>query len=221
VKFTLTYDGSLPPSANKSKKGKKWEIRKAFDPQLRDLWANHPALHEIEREGRYYPIGGAPLTQVHHLRRDEVWQQPNFLEELARNGDPRVIDLCESIDKHGAWFRPLIRESFALHCGLKILFLRRETPGRVYQGGDVDGRIKTLLDALTMPQHVEQVLEKTGDKLNPIYCLLEDDSLVSGLQVETERLLTGQGHPADYVRLTIEVDVRIRQATVYNHSFVG
>jgi hypothetical protein len=131
-----------------------------------------------------------------------------------------ILDLCLSIDMHGAWFRPLVRESYALHCGLKILFLRKERPGKVYQGGDMDGRIKTLLDALTMPQHVEQVLEKTGH-LDPIYCLLEEDSLVSGLQVETERLLTDQNHPADYARLIIEVDVRVRQATIYNQSFLG
>jgi hypothetical protein len=45
--------------------------------------------------------------------------------------------------------------------------------------------------------------------------------MVSGLQVETERLLTDQNHPADYARLIIEVDVRVRQATIYNQSFFG
>jgi hypothetical protein len=122
----------------------------------------------------------------------------------------------KGVEKHGAWFRPLVRESFALHCGLKILFLRKEQPGKVYQGGDIDGRIKTLLDALTMPRRVEQVLERTGSRLHPIYCLLEEDSLVSGIQVETERLLTDQNHPADYARLIIEVDVSVRQAMIYN-----
>jgi hypothetical protein len=54
-----------------------------------------------------------------------------------------------------------------------------------------------------------------------MYCLLEEDSLVSGLQVETERLLTDRNHPADYARLVIEVDVRVRQAMTYNQSFLG
>jgi hypothetical protein len=57
--------------------------------------------------------------------------------------------------------------------------------------------------------------------LDPIYCLLEDDSLVSGLDVQSERLLTDKSHPVDYVRLTIEVDVRVRQAMIYNQSFLG
>jgi hypothetical protein len=71
-----------------------------------------------------------------------------------------------------------------------------------------------------MPQHVEQVLEQTGQN-DPIYCLLEDDSLVSGVSVESERLLTDKNHPADFVKLTIEVDVRVRHARVYNQSFLG
>ncbi len=71
-----------------------------------------------------------------------------------------------------------------------------------------------------MPQHKEQVLEKT-DENNPIFCLLEDDSLVSGVSVESERLLTDDNHPVDFVRLVIEVDVRVRQAMIYNQSFLG
>jgi len=37
-------------------------------------------------------------------------------------------------------------------CGIRVLFLRREPPGRVYQGGDIDGRLKTPFDALAVPQ---------------------------------------------------------------------
>jgi hypothetical protein len=142
---------------------------------------------------------------------------------ISRVGnEPReILDLCAPINKHDSWFRPLVRETYALHCGLKVLFLRKEGPGRVYQGGDIDGRIKTLLDGLTMPQHVEQVLTPNGDKSNPTYCLLEEDSLVSGLQVETERLLADEDRTKDWVRLIIEVDVRVRQATIYNQSFLG
>jgi hypothetical protein len=87
----------------------------------------------------------------------------------------------------------------------------------IYQGGDIDGRIKTLLDALAMPQHSEQVLQGSD---TPIYCLLEDDSMVSGLHVESERLLTGDDLSKDYVRIVVEVDVRVRQAMIYNQLFL-
>jgi hypothetical protein len=110
-------------------------------------------------------VGGATLTQVHHQHPGPIHppiQAPIIgsvqvldLGNASGQPEPRgnIIDLCESLNKHGAWFRPLVRETFALHCGLKILFLRKEPPGKVYQGGDLDGRMKTLIDALTMPQH--------------------------------------------------------------------
>jgi hypothetical protein len=217
MKFTLTYAGPLPSSGNRPKNDAKWNIRKKLHPQLEDLWDSHPALQAVEADRLFPKTGGAVLAQVHH-------EHPGPLHIVTWSNEPRTperLDLCEPIEKHGAWFRPLVRESFALHCGLKILFLRKEHPGKIYQGGDIDGRIKTLLDALSMPQHAEQVHEKTSTTLHPIYCLLEDDSFVSGLNIESERLLTDQNHAADYVQLIIEVDVRVQQATVYNVSFLG
>lgn len=221
VKFTLTYDGPLPASANKAKNQEKWEIRKSLHPQFVDLWSSHPALQSID-DNRHFPkTGGTTLKQVHHLHPGPILPT----ERLIQGAPREILDLCEPLNKrgpgnHSAWFRPLVRESYALHCGLKITFLRKEPPGKIYQGGDIDGRIKTLLDALAMPQHVEQVLE-SNNEITPMYCLLEDDSLVSGLAVESERLLTDKDHPADFVRLIIEVDVRVRQTTIYNQSFLG
>jgi hypothetical protein len=215
MKFTLTYDGSLPPSANKGKNKEKWDIRKIIHVQLVDLWATHPALREVEANKHFPKHGGAALTQVHHQHPGPVIPIRGFQQPAGE-----ILDLCEPITKHGVLFRPLVRESYALHCGLKILFLRKEQPGRVYQGGDIDGRIKTLMDALAMPQHIEQIIADPAAP-KPICCLLEDDSLVSGLEIESERLLTDQNHSNDYVRLVIEVDVRVRRATIYNQSFLG
>jgi len=218
MKFTLTYDGSLPSSGSKPKNEAKWEIRKKLDPQLRDLWNSHPALREVEGSKLFPKNGGAMMAQGHHLYPGPL----HVVTVMNVQGPPEKIDLCEPIEKHGAWFRPLVRETYALHCGLEILFLRKENPGKVYQGGDLDGRIKTLLDALTMPQHVEQIIDKTSaPKEDPLCCLLEDDSLVSGLHVESERLLTDANHPGDFARLVIEVDVRVRQARIYNQLFLG
>lgn len=229
MKFTLHYDGPLPSSGNKPKNADKWEIRSKLHPQLVDLWSSHPALRAVE-DNRHFPKrGGATLTQAHHLYPGPVnppitgplplgWQTRGKLH----NPEPKeILDLCEPIEKHGAWFRPLVRNSYALHCGLKVRFLRKEPPGKIYQGGDIDGRIKTLIDALTMPQHVEQVLDKTSSHFAPIYCLLEDDSLVSGFEIESERLLGDATSSKDWVMLMIEVDVRVRQATIYNQSFLG
>jgi hypothetical protein len=233
MKFTLTYDGRLPPSANKPKNDIKWEIRKRLHPQLYDLWTSHPALRAVEEHRHFPKVGGAALMQTHHPHPGPI-HPPVYAPiiggvqalDLGNFGDKgrsakEILDLCEPLQKHGAWFRPLIRESYALHCGLSIRFLRKESPGKVYQGGDLDGRMKTLLDALAMPQHFEQILEKDSTQHSPIYCLLEDDSMISGLDVESERLLGDQSNQKDWVKLTVEVDVRVRQATVYNQSFLG
>jgi hypothetical protein len=227
MKFTLHYDGPLPSSGNKAKIDAKWAIREALHPQFKDLWVSHPALRQVE-DNRHFPKrGGAALVQVHHLHPgparvpmmgDIEGGELSF--DMFEQGPREIIDLCEPIEKFGAWFRPLVRDSYALHCGLKIVFLRKEAAGKVYQGGDIDGRIKTLVDALAMPRHAEQVLAK-NQEIEPIFCLLEDDSLVSGFEIESERLLGDQNNSADYVRLTIEVDVRVRQATIYNQSFLG
>jgi len=207
MKFTLTYDGPLPSSGNTPKKRAKWDIRKHFHPQLLDLWASHPGLQEVDRS-RHFPRGGGIAFHDHHSSK---------LPTPEVRGD--VIDLCAPISKDGLNFQPLIRESFALHCGLKITFLRQEPPGAVYQGGDLDGRLKTLLDALAMPQHAQQVIHEP-DLPDPIHCLMEDDSMISGLEIESRRLLAGSA-PADYARIFIEVDVRARETRSYNLSFLG
>ena len=91
VKFTLTYEGSLPSSGNKSKPEVKWEIRKKLHPQLKDLWGSHPALRAVE-DNRHFPKkGGAPFAQVHHLHPGPIYPIPR------RNlgGEIELIDLCE------------------------------------------------------------------------------------------------------------------------------
>jgi hypothetical protein len=156
----------------------------------------------------------------HHLHQTPL---PDHVLAQRRKTDDN-IDLCEPIEKHGVWFLPLVRNTFALHCGLKVLFLRQEQSGKIYQGGDLDGRIKTLVDALAMPQHQEQANghPQSITKTDPMYCVMEDDSLISGFNFESERLLAaGNMVPIDFVKLTIEVDVRVRRPKMYNQSFLG
>ena len=218
MKFILTYDGPLPASANKPKKQSVWEIRKQFHPQLAELWETHPALRSVSTAGTF-PLDGGMLIQAHHQHPRPL--KPPFMQRprTPEDGEYESLDLNTVIEKHGRQFWPLVRESYDLHCGLKVLFLRKESPGRVYQGGDVDGRIKTLLDALAMPQHLEQVIPDV-DAPSPMMCLLEDDSMISSLEVETERLLTADEGKKDWVRLIISVDVRVRMARIYNQSFL-
>ncbi|MDR3513202.1 MAG: hypothetical protein P4L73_16320 [Caulobacteraceae bacterium] len=220
MKFTLTYDGELPSTGNGGgvvKRQQKWDIRKHFAPQLEELWRVHPALKQTLHNRRVPRAGPFLLQDVHH--EDEAAQGARIARSRVGTADLR--DLCEPISKGGRQFFPLVRSSLALGCGLKVLFLRREGVGRVYQGGDIDGRVKTLLDALSVPVDQNHVFPDPTLGDAPIYCLLEDDSLISGLNIETERLLSAPNAAESVVKLVIEVDVRVTDSRAYNHSFLG
>ncbi|MCH8948126.1 MAG: hypothetical protein IH789_10950, partial [Acidobacteria bacterium] len=109
-------------------------------------------------------------------------------------------------------FVPLVNDLWKLVCDLDILFLRREAPGElVKSGGDIDNRIKTLFDALRVPSGLSEIGKGASVEHNedPFYCLLQDDSLITGFRVTTDRLLTpaGSGKVKDDVSLVITVKV--------------
>ncbi len=57
----------------------------------------------------------------------------------------------------------------------------------IIQGGDLDNRIKTVFDALRIPKGLEEMDGKVQEE--PIYCLLEDDRLISEFRVRSDSLL--------------------------------
>lgn len=208
MRFTLTYDGELGSDRGPAQK---WSIRKQISPQLEELWRISPALQDVQRR-RWIPESDPySLFEVHHMADDK-----RAFTQAPGKGS---IDLCAPIVKGGRQFWPLVRNSLALRCGLKITFMRKEEPGKVYQGGDLDNRIKTLFDALSVP-NVDQVVEDDGIG-DPIHCLIEDDALISGITIETHRLLASPSMSPHTVHLLIEVDVRVVRPRVYNCLFLG
>ena len=76
--------------------------------------------------------------------------------------------------------------------------------------GDIDNRLKTLFDSLRMPQHDSELPPGCKHRGGPFFCLLEDDSLITKLTVNTSQILgKGQFGPND-VELTLHVTVRPR-----------
>ena len=86
---------------------------------------------------------------------------------------------------------PLVASDFCLRCRLDILFLRVEEKDYVLQGGDIDGRLKTLFDALRMAREANELPPGTvqSEDEDPLFCLLENDDLVSEVSVVTGQLL--------------------------------
>lgn len=80
----------------------------------------------------------------------------------------------------------------------------------VASGGDIDNRLKVLLDGLVMPRTESDLggIPLEPDE-NPFFCLLEDDSLITSVSVITDRLLTplAAGEKISDVCLIIHVTV--------------
>lgn len=210
LKFTLTYDGELRSNGGPKEK---WDIRKKLHPQLEELWQIDPVLKQVWAE-RSWPVDAGYYVEPHHSISDEYAESPPV-------PGANYIDLCAPVEKGKRKFLPLVRETYLLTCALKIIFLRKEPPGRVYQGGDLDNRLKTLLDALSVPAHDEQVVTSDTDAPPVIYTLMQDDSAITRIDVDTHRLLSRPDGNKHDVRLVIEVDVRVAQTRNYNRPFLG
>ena len=131
--------------------------------------------------------------------------------------------LATKYSLYGWNFVPLVTEELNLICGLDILFLRPSAPGQLVSGGDLDNRLKTLVDALRIPEANERYAARVPDDADekPFYCLLSDDKLITKVSVETDQLLesVGSGANADDVRLVITVRLRPYEMQLGNMQF--
>jgi hypothetical protein len=171
MEFRLIYYGPLIKATGRSN-ARAWEkhqIRLTLHEQIKSLWNVHPIL-KFYRQQTHVEGGGIANSVIwHHMT------QP------------------DAIARHYEGFVPVVNGDFGMFCELEILFLRAEPAvlKRDAAGGDLDNRIKTLLDALCIPQRggIARRSEDPPDP-EPIFVLLSDDSLVTSLRVTADRLLT-------------------------------
>jgi hypothetical protein len=219
MKFTLTYEGEL----GSDKASQKWLLRKAFHPQLAELWSVNRALRNVKHLQVPHKKGWYLQGENHHSIDPQLGDHDPPLAEFTPNSNlTENRNVCFQIQRHGWRYLPLVRESLALICGLDILFLRKEEPGAlVKQGGDLDNRIKTLFDGLRMPSKGDPAYDGAEPLEQPFYCLLEEDSLISQMNVETGRLLTRPGGNASEVKLIVTVTVKAAHVRSYNLPLIG
>lgn len=109
-------------------------------------------------------------------------------------------------------------------CELDILFLRREPPGAVVNhGGDIDNRIKILFDALRIPQSEKELPANEDIPGGTIlFCLMEDDGLITRVNIESERLL-GAITPESKanVKLVVRATVKAQRIRIGTMSIGG
>jgi hypothetical protein len=86
-------------------------------------------------------------------------------------------------------------EEIHLIAELNITLLRPEPPGQIItQAGDIDNRLKTLLDALKVPTEPNALPpnETPEQGETPFFCLLQDDNLITRISVSTDRWLVSE-----------------------------
>jgi hypothetical protein len=211
MKFTFTYDGPLWSQNTSGVFDKKWEMRETLHPQFERLWKVHPSLKSLPRKIEViHPY--QPWERYHTFSPDPLIAEPPLKDT--------EINLQAPVEISGVKFIPLVRFSYAITCSLSILFLRPEPPGNLIRpGGDIDNRIKTFLDALRVPPKNEagNVANREPKPSGAVHCLLEDDSLITGLSVRTAQLL--ENVPSNHVRLVVDVDVSVTHPRIYNLIF--
>ena len=196
MEFRLTYKGSLPSqSVGASRIREKHAIRRQIHAQLRELWHTNIVLERHTRQTQH-----TRKLIVPDLRSDES-DVTTGLDFILRDHS-----------KFGYRFVPLINEKIGIACSLDILFLRRDGPGNLVAGGDIDNRIKVLFDGLRLPQNEGEIGKFSPQEgENPFFCLLEDDKLITDVRITTDRLLTpkeGTESPHE-VQLVIHVVTKI------------
>ncbi len=111
----------------------------------------------------------------------------------------------------GYTFIPLVTSELHLHAEISIDLLRPGRPGDLVHGGDIDNRLKTLFDALRMPNDVNEIVSQSGQIPYPLYCLLADDRLITRIDVVSHQLLNTVAE--EHVVLLMKVNMKASQTT--------
>jgi hypothetical protein len=206
MEFRLTYEGPLLASNvggrdhKPARKSYKHDVRRQFHRQLVRLYQMNPYLAKGEPSGK--PLDGYSETNFPKYDKDEIAKKHSL---------------------YGFKFLPLVTRDLNLSCWLDILYLRRQPPCDLWKHGDIDNRLKTLFDCLAIPnahQGYDQLTQQ-ADELPYFHTLLEDDSLIWKVTVETDFLLQDfptEPDPND-ARLVITVRLKPYEVTLENLFF--
>lgn len=130
MEFTLYYQGRL--KANGDRKHKH-HIRQYLHRQVKELWKQPPLNeHRSLIDPSVEPAGiGGNIIVTQHVRASVL----------------RPV---------GAYnFASVLSSEIHLVADLTITYLRPGPPGALVQGGDIDNRMKTLLDELKIPKDTD------------------------------------------------------------------
>ena len=100
------------------------------------------------------------LRRHFHCQLKRLWEQPplaDFTVWLKPEVGAREISLVEAVGSFQ--FVPLVSKRIHMLAELGLTILRPGPPGDlVNHGGDIDNRVKTLLDALRVPRAPQDIV---------------------------------------------------------------
>ena len=217
MEFHLSYQGPLP-ACNSAREDFKTEpkqrIRLEFAEQLAEHWNREYTLRLAKQRG----FDVVPLVD----RKAEV------TELIRYNKMHFMVEMC------GYHWIPIVTRANGLTCEVEIVLNRRSEPGEIFvtgdDGGDLDNRLKILLDGLRIPLSVKECpgnlygpgLQSNGQWLERI-SLLEDDSLISKITIEARRLNT-QAKPnqgTDWAEVLLLARLKTLHPTPLNQGYAG
>ena len=108
----------------------------------------------------------------------------------------------------GNIFSPLVTSSLQITCSLSIhLLIPRQRSSLLNANGDLDNRIKTLIDGLRMPKNINEIHDNFECPISPYCTLLEDDSLVTEISIKSDELLLDEEEKG-YVMAVITAEIQ-------------
>jgi hypothetical protein len=187
VEFRLLFAGELLPSGGTNRRAKeKHAIRRIFHPQLRRLWSVEDNLRQLA-VSRGLDDGSDPRP-IHERTKPFTEEDRQRREQIQFDSGIRATGMRW---RRGDFYCvPLVTADMVLRCSFDILLLRPETERFIFEGGDIDGQVKTLFDALRIPKEMNETggMGPQEDE-TPFFCLLEDDRLITEVHVTADKLL--------------------------------
>jgi hypothetical protein len=196
MRFHLSFEGPLPSTGNS-------DPNHPRQAKLKAIWAIRDSVHlQLEQLFKTHPALSArssPSRVLRHALIPPIWVDDYRFFALARAG-------------------------FHIKCGLRIDLLVNHQPGSVLsKRGDLDNRLKTLFDGLRMPTGIQEIKQfKTKEQLeaDTYVCLLQDDVLITSLQIEMMRYLGAPPNVGeDHVRANIAVMIEPSETSHVNEAF--
>lgn len=214
MEFQLIYEGKLPSNGNKEDKSK---IREQLHLQLKKLWTLPPLSYVSSYKEETKDAGITPFKYNSDPLAYDCGKEPCLVETVSD---------CK--------FIPIVHESLNLSAELDIFINfspsdedADNVSNFIKQCGDIDNKLKTLLDGLKIPdsnqlpnQWAESWLQKGRHEM---YCLLQDDRLISSLSTKVAHtclLPYDEDESGPKARVIIDVKTKAKVGTFYNLPFM-